>query len=254
MAVFILWIGAWLWVSGTIQKLSTHTEQAFYDMTAEQGFAVQNIFIEGRENTDIDLLRAIINLEQGDPLLSFSPKEAKSMIDRISWIEDSHVERRFPDTVYISLLERQPVALWQNQGRIRLIDRNGVVLTDTPDKRFKDLMIVVGNEKATHELNSVLSVLEAEPLLASKVDALQYRSNRRWNMTLRNGIVVKLPQEGLPFALALLSSSEQEHQILQKDIMSIDLRDPERLTVRTRPGKTETLKSLITVRSDDKAI
>jgi cell division septal protein FtsQ len=35
------------------------------------------------------------------------------------------VERRFPDTIFIRISEKEPVALWKNQGKTYLVDRDG---------------------------------------------------------------------------------------------------------------------------------
>lgn len=227
---------------------------SFYEMSAKQGFAVEDIYVEGRVNTDPDVLRAIINMERGDPILSFNPGAAKEMIDRITWIKDSHVERRLPNLIYVNLLERQPAALWQHQGKVKLIDIDGYVLTDRPSENYKDLIIVVGDDKAAAQLKGILPLIAAEPVIAKRVDAMQYRSDRRWNMTMKNGIVVKLPEDNVAMALALLADSQENHDILSKDILNIDLRNPARLTVRTRPGKTQSLHTLIGASSKYKAI
>lgn len=254
LTVFVLWIGAWLWLSGTVQRSADSAKIAFYDITAEHGFAVEDIYIEGRVNADPDVLRAIINMERGDPILSFNPSEAKEMIDRISWIKDSHVERRLPNLIYVNLLERQPVALWQHKGKVKLIDIDGHVLTDRPTKAHKNLVIVVGDDKAKEALKQIIPLLDAEPIIAKQVDAMQYRSDRRWNVTMKNGIVVKLPEDNVAMSLALLASSQEDHDILGKDITTIDLRNPQKLTVRTRPGKTQDLHKLIGASAKDKAI
>lgn len=254
LTIFVLWIGTWLWLSGSVYRAVDYTKMAFYDYTAAHGFAVQDIYIEGRTNVDADVLKAIINMERGDPILMFNPSAAKAMIDRISWVKDSHVERRLPNTIYVSLLERQPVALWQHQGKVKLIDHEGHVLTDTPSKQYKDMLIVVGDENATAQLDKILPLLAVEVTLKDKVDSLQFKGQRRWDMTMDNGVVVRLPEKDVAMALSRLSQSQQEHQILQRDLVSIDLLEPDRLVVRTRPGKIESFKTLINAKGDEKAI
>lgn len=106
--------------------------------------------MEGRDQTDADILLALLNIRRGDPLFSFHPASARKMVEQIAWVEKARVERRFPDTVYVRLTERKPFALWQHDGRVRLIDRHGVVLTERGLKEYGDMLILVG-EKAPEQ-------------------------------------------------------------------------------------------------------
>jgi cell division protein FtsQ len=228
----------WFYQSGRAADLVAGARSEIYRVSARAGFSVNDILVEGRLNSDPDVLRAILNLERGDPILAFNPAEARDMIERISWVKEAHVERRFPSTIYIGLVERLPMALWQNKGKIRVVDSDGVTLTDSLRHNFNDLPIIVG-ENAPRHAPFLLGVLAEAPLVRERMEAATWVGDRRWDLKLKSGVVVKLPESDMGMALRRLADAHAEDGILDRDILMIDLREDKRMTVQTRPGAVE---------------
>lgn len=240
----VLWVGAWIVLSGAVPRLSHGAYKSFYTAAAGRGFVINNLLVEGRENTDPDVLRALLNVDRGDPIFAFDPAEAKDMIERISWVREAHVERRLPDTVYIGLVERVPMALWQNKGKVRLIDSDGITLADSRLEKFSDLIILVG-EGAPRFAPDFIRLLNAEPSLKPRVEAASWVGERRWDLKMKSGAVVKMPEGDLGLALRRLAKAQEEDGLLDKDVEAIDLREEGRITVRTRPGAVMEYKAAI---------
>lgn len=242
--VLVLWLCAWIVLSGAVPQLSQRAGKSFYMAAAQCGFVVNNLLVEGRENTDPDVLRALLNVDRGDPIFALDPAEAKDLIERISWVREAHVERRLPDTIYIGLVERVPMALWQNKGKVRLIDSDGVTLSDSRLEKFSDLIILVG-EDAPRFAPDLIRLLNAEPSLKPRVEAASWVGERRWDIKMRSGVVVKLPEGDLGLALRRLAKAQEEDGLLDKDVETIDLREEGRITVRTRPGVVMEYKAVV---------
>lgn len=242
LAVFVLWVGTWLYLSGTFGRMGDWATNKTYEIAAANGFYVQDILVDGRHYTDRDVLLALLNTERGDPIFAFDPQEAKDMIERISWVKEAHVERRLPQTIYIGLIEREPVALWQNKKKVRLIDIDGVTITDTDIAPFKGLPIVVG-ETAPLVYPVLRPLLIAEPEINNRLEAVIRVGDRRWDMELKNGLTVKLPEENVALALRNLARMQTEDNIFGKDLTEIDMRVEGRVTVRTRPGAVQEYKA-----------
>ena len=225
-------------------------QNKLYQVLAESGFRVDNILVEGRVETDPEILRAIINLERGDPIFAFDPAETREMIERLSWVREAHVERRLPDTVYIGLVERKPMALWQNKNKMRVIDADGVTLTDKLSAHQRTLPIVVG-EYANEQAYNLLVMLEAEPDINSLLEAATWVGDRRWDLTLKNAMTVRLPESDIGLALSRLAQANAKDKILEKDLSVIDLRETDRITVRTRPGAVQEYKASFDTKAGD---
>lgn len=238
----MFWIGSWATLSGGVAHVGEWVNSKTLNFTSGAGFTVRNIMVEGRKNADVDTIRAIVNVEKGDPLFAFDPAEAKDMLEKISWVRAAQVERRLPDTIYIHLTERQPLALWQHEGKIVVVDDEGVVLTDRNPEHFRDLPMVVG-EGAPEHTAELLTMVEAEPDVARRLDAAIFVSNRRWDLKLKSGTLVKLPENEIGFALSRLVKTHRQDDLMDKDLTAIDLREGDRITVRTKPGAVQEYKA-----------
>ena len=239
---FLGWVFLWLWFGGVFHKAASWSTQQFYEKTAQAGFSIKDIVIEGQKQTDVDIISALLNVEAGDSIFLVDPKSTKESLERISWVKDAHIERRFPDTIYIKINERVPVALWQNKGKLRLIDQDGVTIADSDLEQFSNLIVVVGKD-APKKLKELMRYIIDEPKLENTVEAASLVSNRRWDLLLKNGVTVRLPETGLESAFSRLVESFEEDRLLDKSLTVIDIRNEDRIIVRTKPGEVQTYKS-----------
>lgn len=238
MVATLFWVGSWFFMSGAADAVSRRIENAYLGTTAGWGFAVRNIMVDGRRETDVDTLKAMIAVDKGDPILGVSPSDVQARIEKLPWVKKARVERRLPDTLYVQIEERKPVALWQKQKRLVLIDGDGVVLTDHNLVRWKDLVIVVG-EEAPMKAAELMAMLKAEPTILERVEGATLVSGRRWDLTLKSGAEVKLPENDLGVALRRLAMNHEEDSILDRDVLSIDVREEGRITLRAKPGAAQ---------------
>ena len=218
------------------------TEASFAPMRAEigrrAGFAVTDIVVEGRNMTPEIQVMAALGVVKGDPLLGFSVEAARRRIDRLAFVEHSTVERRLPGTVMVKLTERLPFAVWQNQGRFVLIDRSGQVvaqqgMSGKDAEAFDELPLVVGLG-APQAAAGLIDALANEPRVRKQVVALVRVGQRRWNLTLRSGANILLPEGAELAALHRLTQLEDKMHLLERPLADIDMRLPDRLVVRPR--------------------
>lgn len=202
-------------------------------VTAASGLRVTDVVIEGRANTPEPLLRAAIGINKGDPILGFSLEETRERIETIPWVEHATIERRLPGTVVINLQERRPFAVWQNQGKFVLVDRNGQIVTNQDVTEFRRLPLIVGLG-APSAAAVLLDALQDRPALAEKVSASVRVGERRWNLRMTNGTDVMLPEGHVVVALDRLIQLQQDHAVLDRPLAAIDMRLPDRLVFRPR--------------------
>jgi cell division protein FtsQ len=214
------------------------------DGTALLGLAVADVRVEGREATDRNTILAALGAAPGAPILAVDPSRAREQIEKLPWVHSAVVERRLPDTIYIRLVERKPLALWQHGGKLDLIDREGAVIPVTHLDRFAKLPMVVGEHAASHAAE-LIDMLTTEPDLAARVSAAIRVGDRRWNLRVDNAIDVLLPADSPASAWAQLASLERSSAILKRDVQVVDVRLPDRLVVRVNP---EALKEAPTLK------
>lgn len=201
--------------------------------TAALGLRVDTIVIEGRANTPEPLLRAALGISKGDPILGFSLDAARRNVEKLSWVDQATIERRLPDTVVVQLVERRPFAIWQNQGRFVLIDRDGQTVTNEDVAQFRQLPLVVGTG-APGAATPLIDALTAHPGLMARMVAAVRVGERRWNLQLRGGMSVLLPEGHEAEAIDRLMALQQDHALLDRPLEVVDLRLPDRLVLRPR--------------------
>lgn len=234
-----MWAFAWVAMSGVMERTSSRIEQAVLDRTAQNGFAIRNILVEGRENIDAQDLKAAIGLSWGDPVFGFDADAVRARIEALSWVRSARVERRLPDTVFVKITERTPLALWQNDGVLSLIDTGGKVLSQENLERFQTLPLVVGSG-APEGARTILDLIESTPPLRNRLAAAIRIGERRWDIKLTNGLVVKLPEQNVDLALRRIADSQSREGLLDRGLVAIDLREKDRMILRTAtPEDTE---------------
>lgn len=224
--------GLTLGVSNPLNWALNAVAEATSRLQADSGYQVEEVLVEGRTRTEVEALRKALNVTRGDPIFAFDPQSARESLEKLSWVASARVERVLPDTIYVRLTERQPLALWQNRRRLALIDATGAVLEDRNLEHFAHLPIVVGSEAPKHAAE-FLAVLSGVPNLASRVEAATLVGGRRWDLRLDNGIDVRLPEGALVPAMKRLADLERVNGLFERDIVAIDMRLPDRTVVQT---------------------
>jgi cell division protein FtsQ len=220
------------WAGRKLDALGEGLAQA----TAAFGLSVDEVFVEGRTRTNPGRLLAAVGVARGDPIFGFDPQAAKSRIEALTWVRQVTVERRLPSVIYLRVEERNPIALWQVEGQMAVIDETGAVIAGARPEDFAGLTLVVGPDAPIHTAG-LLHLLDSEPELRRRVVAAVRVGGRRWNLRFHGGTDVRLPETGAAEAWAQFARIERQHGVLQRDVDSIDLRQPDRLVVRTAPDE-----------------
>lgn len=211
-----------------------HGPAVMQSLTSVAGFAVEDVRVVGNEQTsEIDILQ-LLGLDGTTSLLALDIGASRRALSGLPWVESAEVRKIYPNTVEVVLHERKAYGIWQHGSELSLIERNGSVIGPLRDNKFSVLPLFVGRD-AEIAAASVESEFARWPEIASRVKAYVRVASRRWDIHLDSGIVVKLPEEGLDAALALLSRLQAEQQVLARDIAAIDLRLPDRTAIQLTP-------------------
>ena len=212
-------------------RIATATQEAVVDMTLWAGFSVREVYVSGRKEADRNALLEALEMRVGDPILFFDTERARDRVMKLGWIGDARIERRLPDTVRVFLDEREPAAIWQRNKRFVLVDNAGAVIGPEGLERYRHLKIIVGEDAPKHAA-ALLAMLESDPEMMQRVTHAVWVSGRRWNIRIEDAIDIRLPAEDPETAWRKLTELEREFGLLRRDITAVDLRVPDRLTVR----------------------
>ena len=201
-----------------------------HQLGAEAGLKLRHIQVRGRSHISKDTLLAALDLELDVPIFSINLQDLHSRVSQIGWVKNVIIERRLPGTIHIVIDERVPVALLQNDTDHQLIDTTGATIEGADPRYFTHLKVVAG-ENAAANAAAILAALRTEPELFSEVWAISFRSERRWDVYLKNGIEIRLPESDPISAWSQLAVIDREKAVTNRDLNVIDLRIPKQLIV-----------------------
>jgi cell division protein FtsQ len=195
------------------------------------GFRIAEIALSGNRQTTREEVLAIAGVTGRTSLLFFDVDVARTKLKANPWIADATVLKLFPDRLQVGITERRPFALWQINGKVSVIADDGTVLEPYVARRFTRLPFVVGRG-AQVRAQAFLAQLDRFPAIRAQVRASILVAERRWNLRFTNGLDVRLPEDDVAGALQRLVALDSEKKLLSRDIVAVDLRLPDRVTVR----------------------
>ena len=184
--------GWWLARAGIVAEAMAAADAHAALAGKSVGFTVENVSVLGREREDRQTILAALGVKRGTPILGVDLAAAKARLEALPWIRSAEVERLLPDTLFVRLVERRPLALWQRQGKLSLVADDGAVLAGEKLDAYGSLVVLVGDD-APKLGAALLAMLASEPALYPHVAAAVRVGGRRWNLRLDSGIDVDLP-------------------------------------------------------------
>jgi cell division protein FtsQ len=195
------------------------------------GFRIAAISLSGQKEVGRDEILTTAGVTGHASLLFLDADAARVRLMANPWIADAAVLKLYPDRLQISITERQAFALWQKDGHVNVIAADGTVLEPYVEDRYLGLPLVVGRG-AARQAKDFLTFLDRYPDIRGMLRASVMVAERRWNLRLTNGIDVRLPESDVRGALDRLMALDRDKKLLSRDITMIDLRLPDRVTVR----------------------
>jgi cell division protein FtsQ len=208
------------------------------------GFGIREWSIAGRRQLSESEVLAAAGVTARTSLLFLDVEAVRNLLQANPWIAEATVQKFYPGRLQIEIKEREAFALWQKDGKVAVISVDGTTLAPLIDRRFAALPFVVGPGAET-KARGFLAILDRYPAIRDQVRASILVADRRWNLKLRNGIDVRLPEADPAGALALLASLDRDKRLLTRDVTAVDLRLPDRVTVRLSDSAAQAREELL---------
>jgi len=237
---------------GHVEELSSALSDTRNAIANSAGFRIKAVAINGRKQLTQDEVLAIGGVNGRSSLLFLDAAAVRDRLKGNPWIADATVLKLYPGQLQIDIVERSAFALWQQDGRISVIADDGAVLEPYLSRRFISLPLVVGKGAETHA-RDFLALLGHYPQVRSTTKAAIFVGERRWNLRLKEGLDIRLPENDVGNALAALSKLDKEDRLFSRDIVAVDMRLPDRLTVQLSENAAKTREELFKKQQKKKA-
>jgi cell division protein FtsQ len=201
------------------------------------GMRVEQVALSGQRFTsDADVFEAI-DMPSTGSLVTFDAAQARERIEKLPWVSTAAISRIFPGALDVRIIERQPSALWVDNGREYLVDDSGRVLSALKKGTNVKLPRLSG-AGAPAQAQALLDLIVRFPRIAERFEMAERVGERRWTLHLKSGVVVHLGADREAVALAALSSPDELGKLIDTPNTIVDLRTPGRVTVRAASPPT----------------
>jgi cell division protein FtsQ len=249
-ALFLLAFGAYGAVKGEhIPAIVAGIKSAADGTANAMGMRIATVSLSGQRQVSREEIFAAAGVTDNASLLFLDVADARAKLEAIPWISEATVRKLYPDRLQITITEREAFALWQIDSKVSVIASDGTMLSAKVEPRLAGLPFVVGKGAAARA-RDFLAILDRHPVIRDQVRASILVAERRWNLRLKNGIDVRLPETNIEQALETLAQLDRDKNLLTRDIVAVDLRLPDRATVRlseaAAQAREEAIKKLTT--------
>lgn len=196
---------------------------------------LDQVHVEGHARTSLEDINRSLNLAQDMPILDVDLNQAREKLLLLPWVKSAVIERHLPSTLFIRIVEKEPIAVWQHNKKYLPLDTEGQPIQD--DKTaLPNLVLVVGADAPEHT-PALIEVLNRYPELYAKVRSAVRQGERRWDLILNDvddGLVIQLPETEIEEALHRLQQADERDGLMKKNMVKINLRHKDRLIVRPK--------------------
>jgi cell division protein FtsQ len=195
------------------------------------GLRIASVALTGNARVSREEVLATAGVNGTASLIFLDVDGARQRLKSNPWIADATVLKLYPRELQIRINERVAFALWQKDRAVSVIAEDGTVLEPYVEPGLIRLPLVVGTG-AQLRAKELFALLDRHPELRDTVRASILVSERRWNLRFKNGIEVLLPETGTASALEMLTALARKQNLITRDVVMIDLRLSDRVTVR----------------------
>ncbi|MDP7151540.1 MAG: cell division protein FtsQ/DivIB [Paracoccaceae bacterium] len=205
-------------------------------------FMVKLMSIEGASVEVSEDIREIIGLDFPISSFDLNLEDMRSRVMELDAVADATLRIRAGGILQFDIDQRQPAVVWRQGGRLEVLDPFGMRVghldfrTDRPDL---PLIAGEGADRATVE---GLRLLAAAGPVKGRIRGLVRVGQRRWDIVLDGGQKIMLPPVGAVAALERVVARAQMQGLLERNIQVIDMRNPDRPTIRIAPEVMEDIK------------
>ena len=103
------------------------------------GMRIATVSLSGQRQVSREEIFAAAGVTDHSSLLFLDVADARARLEAIPWIAEATVRKLYPDRLQITITEREPFALWQQQGKVKVIAADGTVLAEKVEPRLASL-------------------------------------------------------------------------------------------------------------------
>jgi len=207
-------------------------------------FRVNVMGVDGASDPVIEAIRGALALDLPVSSFDLDLAELRQRVEALPAVASADLRIQSGGYLAVRVTERVPALIWQTRDDTQLIDAEGHFVAGLGERPDLDPLPVVAGDGADRAVGEALALHAAAAPLGDDLRGLVRMGERRWDVVLSDGRRILLPEEGAVQALDRALALEDATDILGRDVLRLDLRNPDRLTVQLTPHAMEELRRL----------
>lgn len=197
------------------------------DISQKLNFSLKKIELEEQLKYCPSIRNLLSDIKPNTSIFLISITDIKTKLESLDCVGSVDIEREYPDTIKIQVNEKQPIAIWQHDQKFYYVTENGSVMSIRKVKDIEKFIVVAGNNAPIHTPDLV-SFLGLDQELMSQITSAIWVGNRRWNIKLESGMLIKLPETTPEIAWNKFIKINSNPEFKEKAYKSVDLRIQDR--------------------------
>ncbi|MFQ6549563.1 cell division protein FtsQ/DivIB [Aestuariibius sp. 2305UL40-4] len=235
-------VGAWVGQEDNRAMVAEAVAEMRAEIEGRPEFQVKLMAIDGAEGTLADQIRAVLPVDFPVSSFDLDLEEMRRTVVALDPVKEASLRVRPGGILQVDIARRVPVAVWRSRDGLALLDGESAFVGPLESRMERpDLPLLAGQGAADH-LPEALALFAAARPIAGRVRGLVRMGERRWDLVLDRGQRVMLPSDGALAALERVIALHEAQDVLERDVIAVDLRNPRRLTIRMSPAAAETLR------------
>ena len=210
----------------------------FYRKVIERPeFMLSALSIQGSSDSLNAEIREILGLNFPISSFDLDLADLRNRVLSLPPVETAEVRLEGSSILHVKVKEKVPALLLKDDTGIHVLNKNGDYirpLLSTENGSKLPVITGEGAQKAAAEAFILFSALHDK---LDEVRGLVLVGGRRWNIVLKSGQVIMLPEKKSEQAVQKILILDKAEKILSRDIAVLDFRLPYRITLRFPENK-----------------
>lgn len=188
-----------------------------------------------RQKLDLDLPQSSFRLDF-DAL--------RQDVESLDWVRSADLRLLSGGVLALSVTERIPAILWRSEAGLELLDTEGVRVAYVMRRAVRPDLPLIAGKGANDHVTEALELFEAAEPLGARLRGMVRMGERRWDLVLDRDQRIRLPEQGAIAALERILALDQAQDLLARELLVADMRNPSRPVLRVSDGAMETLRDI----------
>jgi len=214
-------------------KFNNAISELIQEYSNKYHYNLKKIEVTGLTNLNKDEILVYFNKFKNNSIFLVPVKEISNEIKKNKWIKEVNIRNDYKNTLKVNVKEEMPIGIYENNNQQILFSNNLSILEILGKNHdYKNLIIFFGENSI---INSKYLTSKIDKDIQQMIESVKFIENRRWNIKLKNNIIIKLPEVKLDEAMKNYKKiySNLSNKDL-KDIEIIDLRIPNQAIIKYR--------------------